>query len=431
MVKAIFDVISFIFELLSLVLISACFYRLQIKITMCRITAVMASVIGVFSFSLITGLVETSIITVGVSVLCAFVMLERKKNYLKFISALLLLIIIEMLLFTFGVALRLITFENIDYTKINIIIRAIILAIVTIAVVATKKNMTKTSFHDYSKQEILLLIAGQTTIAIMLWVMILLCRNNLKWNGIGMSLVIFCLCSIILVAISFFLSSVKYKNRYIKMEQSLTTELLTSQEKYYTMLLKKEEQTKAFRHDFRNHILCIKSLCEKGEYLNVSKYLEDLEQTANIYSINIHSGNKLIDIIISDLQSGFPDVKFSIFGTIDSLHNISQMDLCTIFSNLITNAFEAAEKSEFKTVKMHIKRLNSNLYVEIINSVEMPPVISEDGIRSSKKSGEHGYGISNAKNCLSAYGGELQLSVRDNNFVAGFIIPGVITIDTQ
>ena len=244
MVKAIFDVISFIFELLSLVLISACFYRLQIKITMCRITAVMASVIGVFSFSLITGLVETSIITVGVSVLCAFVMLERKKNYLKFISALLLLIIIEMLLFTFGVALRLITFENIDYTKINIIIRAIILAIVTIAVVATKKNMTKTSFHDYSKQEILLLIAGQTTIAIMLWVMILLCRNNLKWNGIGMSLVIFCLCSIILVAISFFLSSVKYKNRYIKMEQSLTTELLTSQEKYYTMLLKKEEQTK-------------------------------------------------------------------------------------------------------------------------------------------------------------------------------------------
>ena len=154
MVKAIFDVISFIFELLSLVLISACFYRLQIKITMCRITAVMASVIGVFSFSLITGLVETSIITVGVSVLCAFVMLERKKNYLKFISALLLLIIIEMLLFTFGVALRLITFENIDYTKINIIIRAIILAIVTIAVVATKKNMTKTSFHDYSKQEI-------------------------------------------------------------------------------------------------------------------------------------------------------------------------------------------------------------------------------------------------------------------------------------
>lgn len=431
MVKAIFDVISFIFELLSLVLISACFYRLQIKITMCRITAVMASVIGVFSFSLITGLVETSIITVGVSVLCAFVMLERKKNYLKFISALLLLIITEMLLFTFGVALRLITFENIDYTKTNIIIRTILLAIVTIIAIATKPNMHKTHFLDFSNQETLMLISGQVAITVMLWIMILLCISNLNWNGIGMSLVIFCLCSVILVAISFFLSSVKYKNRYIKMEQSLTTELLTSQEKYYTMLLKKEEQTKAFRHDFRNHIFCIKSLCEKGEYSNVSKYIDDLEKSATTFSSNIHSGNKLVDIIISDLQTRFPDVKFSVFGAIDSLHNISQMDICTIFSNLLTNAVEAAENSECKTVQLHIKRLNYNLYVEIINSVKIPPVICDDGIQSSKKSNEHGYGINNAKKCLCCYGGELELYMRDSNFVAGIIIPDVITIDNQ
>ena len=53
------------------------------------------------------------------------------------------------------------------------------------------------------------------------------------------------------------------KNIVLKMENEMNQKLLKVQSEYYDMRLKKETETKRFRHDIKGHIMCIQMLYEK------------------------------------------------------------------------------------------------------------------------------------------------------------------------
>ena len=102
------------------------------------------------------------------------------------------------------------------------------------------------------------------------------------------------------------------------------------------------------------------------------------------------------------------------------------MDLCIIFSNLLSNAFEAAEKCDDKWVNVEIIKLNSNLYMKILNAATTEPVIIDGSFVSSKQGDGHGYGVKNIRRSVEKYRGSFENSYENGVCCTEVIIPKLV-----
>lgn len=362
----------------------------------------------------------TFIISFAFSIL----MLDKKRQILKMLSAVLIIKIASMLLWLGGVSLNLIRYDNFKYPPAFLIINCIITVGTFVLIRLAKKQKRAFLLADYSRKELFYFVSGEIALILILSVITEFSSHYSSISEIGIPIIT--ISSGIMVFICYHMLSVKYENRSIKIEQDATIKMLSAQENYYKMLLKKEEQTKAFRHDIRNHLYCMKALCDSNEYIQLQEYINTLNESQADINTNLTSGYELVDVIINDLISTYQNVKLRIFGVFSEKYIIEQVDICTIFSNLLTNAFEAAEKNDDKIVRLHIKRLNSNLLISIQNSVCKMPIIENNDIKTSKSDTGHGYGLKNVKTSLTKYGGKLELKCENNIFEASVIIPNAL-----
>ena len=79
--------------------------------------------------------------------------------------------------------------------------------------------------------------------------------------------------TIIYLLICYLLVENQIKNQYLKKENGMNQRLLEVQNEYYSMLLKKETETKMFRHDIKEHIMCIQMLYGQRKYDELGDYL--------------------------------------------------------------------------------------------------------------------------------------------------------------
>lgn len=425
--KVFFELTSFALSFINLILISVSLYKIKIKFTMLRMLIILfltsifvtITILIPYDFIVLLGYV--------ISFLCVLTLSEDiKHSFEKVISSQILLLILILSITLIAQIFNVFSFDNFEQEKVSSILNSIVLFfIIGLKIGKFKFNV---SFSNYTKKEIWLFIMGEISVLIMLFVIMRLVVSTSSWSGLKLTLVIFGISLAFFMYINYYVLKIQFQNQFIKTEKELVLQFLASQENYYLMLLEKEEKTKAFRHDIKNHIICMKHLCESKDYFELKEYLNKLDIFSSERSVTVNTGNNLIDIIISDLKTKYPNVNISVFGCFEPFIKISQIDVCTIFSNLITNSFEAANQSEKKEVKIFIKKLNSNLLVSITNNVAKPPKIQNNTIKSTKQSESHGYGIQNAKTCLNKYEGNVEFSTDEQLFKADIIIPNILEV---
>ncbi len=205
-----------------------------------------------------------------------------------------------------------------------------------------------------------------------------------------------------------------YSREQYKSLNKLREEYNEKQIDYYKTLLNQEEDTKKFRHDIRNHIICIEELLETGKPEDAKSYIQDihysLDKIASIYD----TGNDIISAIINYyVNKGKEEhVKIHVKGRILQELNIPMMHLSTIVSNLMSNAYEAAIKVISDSDKEILVEIRSgSKYLEFI--VKNPTVtervkLDDKMITTKADKRNHGFGIQNIKEVLSKYDGELQ-----------------------
>lgn len=425
--KVFFELTSFALSFINLILISVSLYKIKIKFTMLRMLIILfltsifvtITILIPYDFIVLLGYV--------ISFLCVLTLSEDiKHSFEKVISSQILLLILILSITLIAQIFNVFSFDNFEQEKVSSILNSIVLFfIIGLKIGKFKFNV---SFSNYTKKEIWLFIMGEISVLIMLFVIMRLVVSTSSWSGLKLTLVIFGISLAFFMYINYYVLKIQFQNQFIKTEKELVLQFLASQENYYLMLLEKEEKTKAFRHDIKKHIICMKHLCESKDYFELKEYLNKLDIFSSERSVTVNTGNNLIDIIISDLKTKYPNVNISVFGCFEPFIKISQIDVCTIFSNLITNSFEAANQSEKKEVKIFIKKLNSNLLVSITNNVAKPPKIQNNTIKSTKQSESHGYGIQNAKTCLNKYEGNVEFSTDEQLFKADIIIPNILEV---
>lgn len=212
------------------------------------------------------------------------------------------------------------------------------------------------------------------------------------------------------------------QNRLLFMER----ELKESQSNYYQLLLKKEEETRKFRHDLNNHLFCLSDLAGKKKLEEIQKYLESMRGKFNkISQLSYSTENELFDVLLNEKMSHLPNAIFiDISGKFLSPLLLDSIDLCTIFSNLLQNAVEELIRKESGYLKVCINSGKNFTEVIIENSVRKKVLLQDNGLPKTSKEDKknHGIGMENVRKTVEKCSGKMEISSEQEAFSVKVIL---------
>ena len=113
------------------------------------------------------------------------------------------------------------------------------------------------------------------------------------------------------------------------------------QKKYITEAQIRYEQTKAFRHDIKNHLAVLGGLLRSGNAAGGLAYLEKLEAASSALSFPYQTGNPVVDILLGEKLGLVKGAAAEVSLTLPKPCGIDDFDLCVIFANALDNAAAA------------------------------------------------------------------------------------------
>lgn len=247
--------------------------------------------------------------------------------------------------------------------------------------------------------------------------------DNGEKTQITLSVLLLALLGIVAVIILIVHSQQQKESFRLKAE--LENQYNLQQRSYFAHLLDKEKETKRFRHDVCNHLICLQQLIKNQRYKDAGAYLEDLlAELQGIREMQYDIGNEIVNVMLNYYLIPVKEkCSIQVEGYLGRLDQISQMDLCTIFSNVIKNAAEVVEKNG--RIEIYIARKEKYAQVLIGNSFSQEIVLSDKGELQTGKEDKthHGFGLENVKRVVGKNHGEFQYSLGENWFEVTIILP--------
>lgn len=219
-----------------------------------------------------------------------------------------------------------------------------------------------------------------------------------------------------LAAVIFFFAQ---RNLY-KEKEIIADKYLNEQISHYEYLENRERETRKFRHDLRSHMETISGLANQHEYEKMKRYLEQMNMRIESFGNMVTVHNGIVDAIINQYYAKAVEngIKMQVKGRLPADINIDAFDLCTIFSNLLSNAYEAAVKTEDKYISIECRFNNKNIIIAAKNSFNAAEHNESMGWTTSKEDTEyHGYGLENIKDSVKKYNGVFDIDTQDNYFL--------------
>lgn len=116
------------------------------------------------------------------------------------------------------------------------------------------------------------------------------------------------------------------------------------QYKYYNELEKKYENSNRLFHDMKRHVNLLEQLYQnEKEDGQARKYANSLLKEVEAVSFKFHTNNQIFNILVNDkiLLAELNGIKFKYSCDNIDWKFIEDIDLATLLSNLLDNAFDA------------------------------------------------------------------------------------------
>lgn len=187
---------------------------------------------------------------------------------------------------------------------------------------------------------------------------------------------------------------------------------------YCDSIAKSDDELRAFRHDYRNHMQVVSIMLNKGMIAEAEKYIKDMNGSTISFIKKYSSGNTVLDSILSSkaaLASKFgTEIIFSGYFPPEGIDN---NDVCTVAANLIDNAVEASGRAGGGNIVNVSADLKKGAVVFSVKN-KTDSVESENGeyrtVKSDKRN--HGFGIKNVKKTAEKYGGYTDIEADGGEF---------------
>jgi sensor histidine kinase regulating citrate/malate metabolism len=221
------------------------------------------------------------------------------------------------------------------------------------------------------------------------------------------SIIYFVLC----IALVFLFNS---REKY-KIINNIREEYMLKQVEYYKAMLSQYEDVRKFRHDFKNHIISIQELLYSDRLETVKEYVNHIYNTYEINTRVFDTGNDILNAFINYYSNLGKEagIIIQVNGYINNSFSINEMHLCTVISNILSNAYEAtllADEELSKIIEIDIRCGTKFFEITVKNPTRINrPRLTKNITTSKSDKNNHGYGIKNIKDVIKAYDGDFRL----------------------
>ena len=201
----------------------------------------------------------------------------------------------------------------------------------------------------------------------------------------------------------------------------LLEKLSYSQAKYYQNMIRLNEDQRKFRHDYRNHMICIQALMKEKQYSDAEQYIQEITHKEIIENNGFFTGNQIADAILYDKSINAESVNAKIQFEGSICDKLPLSDICVILANALDNAIEACVKitsSEKKFIMVKCAFAQNIQIIQISNPVEQDVEIYNNAVETTKEDkSAHGIGLYNIMKIVEKYDGEYGITCENKQFV--------------
>lgn len=241
-------------------------------------------------------------------------------------------------------------------------------------------------------------------------------------ESISFRVLILCLVTLSVLLIVYFVE------RFLIQAQEDSDEnvrLLEKQLEYYENMELLDTEIRKFRHDIQNHFVCMEHLLHSGKNEELQVYFNGLQQIFSFQEKIYYSGNDIMDAIMNyDIPHHcLGEVKVTVKGLMPELKTPSSVDVCIVFSNMLSNAISAVNRCvglldarlviEFQAGKRFV-------CIAVSNTVCEKETLT---FRRAHKDRNHGYGLSKIKEVLEKYDGKYEQYMEEDMIVIKVYLP--------
>lgn len=357
----------------------------------------------------------SSLLSYSLIFACALIFHKKKKRAI-YVSAMFLIIdSIMQSLSCIILELFSINYNQTYLTKgVSVIFNIISLLLVT-KLQRKRKNMIRSGLkiipdHLYVLILVALLLSGEMFGCIPIDFERVKIRNNI----INFSAVLIVPIFMVLIIYLLFncISKQYFENISLLMEKQVEQQV-----EHYKKINKLTDDLREFRHDYKNHMICLQSLLNNKQYDEALSYVKSITNQEILDSNKFFSGNQIADAILTDKNelAQKNNCKIIFDGSVSD--EISVSNLCTILSNALDNSIEACSKIDSdETQIIDVKCVASEL-IQIIRISN--PNLDNNAVTETSKADRknHGFGLSNIRRTVERMDGQMIISSQYPTFV--------------
>lgn len=208
----------------------------------------------------------------------------------------------------------------------------------------------------------------------------------------------------------------------LKTENKMLLELETLSENHIKDMELMMEKNRIQTHDMKHHLLILREYGQEKQWDSLMSYLNELSDDILVQKKTVWTQVGILDTLLEQKKTKAESKGIEVRVQADRIVGLpfSDMEICTLFSNLLDNAIEDCEKIEDdrRWVAIQITRKSGMLYLTISNSIKDRPAEQEGKLITNKQNHQlHGYGIKSVQKIVRKYEGDFSYQIRESEFI--------------
>ena len=210
------------------------------------------------------------------------------------------------------------------------------------------------------------------------------------------------------------------KQASIQKERDMLDMQLRHAQSEFAALRQMQQNAAAYRHDMRHHFALLKRMASNNRLDEIKEYLQTAQSDIDAITPIRFCENETINLILGTFASKTKqlEINFSVDAKLSDSPDLSDTELCSLFSNALENAIHACQdipESSQRYIKLRVFSKNNKLCIDIRNTYYEEPIFYEN-LPVSKEQ-DHGVGTKSMVRIVEKHHGIYQFSVKDGWFV--------------
>ncbi len=217
------------------------------------------------------------------------------------------------------------------------------------------------------------------------------------------------------------------QRQHAQMELDLVRRLWQDKQRQYEISKETIDLINRKCHDLKYQLAAFRAMRDDAD---ADRRLDEVEQSVMIYDCAIHTGNRVLDVVLTEKSLYCEAEHITLTCMVDGtkLDFIDPADLYALFGNALDNAIESVmrqEESDKRVIQVSAYPDNGFLMIRVRNYCDEPVALVDGLPATSKKTDEgyHGYGLRGIRYTAEQYGGTMSVKVSEESFTLQVVLP--------